>query len=56
MSETVRVSILTPIYNEYENLPDLVHTVESVMSAQPDSWELVCVDDGSRDGSGSVAW
>ena len=51
MSETVRVSILTPIYNEYENLPDLVHTVESVMSAQPDSWELVCVDDGSRDGS-----
>ncbi len=51
MPESVRVSILAPIYNEYDNLPDLVNRVESVMSAQPDSWELVCVDDGSRDGS-----
>jgi len=51
MPESVRVSILAPIYNEYDNLPDLVNRVESVMSGQPDSWELVCVDDGSRDGS-----
>lgn len=51
MSEAVRVSILAPIYNEIENLPDLVNTVERVMSTQSDSWELICVDDGSRDGS-----
>ena len=50
-SDPVRVSILAPIYNEYDNLPDLVNKVESVMSGQPDSWELICVDDGSRDGS-----
>jgi glycosyltransferase involved in cell wall biosynthesis len=51
MPDSVRVSILAPIYNEYENLPDLVNRVEAVMSAQPETWELICVDDGSRDGS-----
>ena len=49
--DTVRVSILAPIYNEYDNLPDLVDKVGSVMSGQSDTWELICVDDGSRDGS-----
>ena len=51
MTESVRVSILAPIYNEYENLPDLVDKVGAVMSNQPETWELICVDDGSRDGS-----
>jgi glycosyltransferase involved in cell wall biosynthesis len=49
--DSVRVSLIAPIYNEYENLPDLVARVESVMSAQANSWEFVCVDDGSRDES-----
>lgn len=49
--DSVRVSILAPIYNEYENLPDLVDRVGEIMSTQSDSWELICVDDGSRDGS-----
>jgi glycosyltransferase involved in cell wall biosynthesis len=47
----LQVSLIAPIYNEYDNLPDLVARVESVMTAQPRSWEFVCVDDGSRDGS-----
>jgi glycosyltransferase involved in cell wall biosynthesis len=51
MTDSVRVSILAPIYNEYENLPDLVDKVGAVMSNQPETWELICVDDGSRDGS-----
>ncbi len=51
MSDSVRVSLIAPIYNEYENLPDLVDKVGAVLSKQPDSWEFVCVDDGSRDGS-----
>jgi len=50
-TDPVRVSIIAPIYNEYENLPDLVNTIAEVMSQQPENWELVCVDDGSRDGS-----
>jgi len=48
---SIRVSLIAPIYNEHENLPDLVGKVEAVMSAQPKSWEFICVDDGSRDGS-----
>lgn len=50
-TDSVSVSIIAPIYNEYENLPELVDTVAQVMAQQPGSWELICVDDGSRDGS-----
>ena len=50
-SPPIRVSLIAPIYNEHENLPDLVGKVEAVMSTQPQSWEFICVDDGSRDGS-----
>jgi glycosyltransferase involved in cell wall biosynthesis len=47
----VRVSLIAPIFNEYENLPELIDKVEAVISAQPLDWEFICVDDGSRDGS-----
>jgi glycosyltransferase involved in cell wall biosynthesis len=50
-SPPIRVSLIAPIYNEHENLPDLVDKVEAVMSTQPQSWEFICIDDGSRDGS-----
>jgi glycosyltransferase involved in cell wall biosynthesis len=50
-SAAVRVSVIAPIYNEHENLPDLVDRVGAVMSPLPYTWEFVCVDDGSRDGS-----
>ena len=50
-SPPIRVSLIAPIYNEHENLPDLVGKVEAVMSTQPQSWEFICIDDGSRDGS-----
>ncbi len=48
------ISILAPIYNERDNLPDLLARVEAVMSSQPRTWELICVDDGSRDGSDRI--
>lgn len=50
-SSAVRVSLIAPIYNEYDNLPELVERVRAVMSNQPYAWEFICVDDGSRDGS-----
>lgn len=53
-SANINVSLIAPIYNEHENLPDLVDKVESVMSAQEKSWEFICVDDGSRDGSDTL--
>ena len=48
-SASIRVSLIAPIFNEYENLPDLVGRVEAVMQTQAQSWEFICVDDGSRD-------
>ncbi|GAB4530334.1 MAG: glycosyltransferase family 2 protein [Anaerolineales bacterium] len=45
------LSIIAPIYNEYENLPELYRRVKEVMDAAGEDWELVLVDDGSSDGS-----
>ena len=45
------VSIVVPIYNEVDNLPDLVARIGAAMAGQPLPWELLAVDDGSTDGS-----
>lgn len=51
----IAVSIVVPIYNEFDNLPDLIAQIEQAMTSSGkhlgESWELICVDDGSRDGS-----
>jgi dolichol-phosphate mannosyltransferase len=47
----VTISIVAPIFNELDNLPELHRRVRDVMSAVDGTWELVLVDDGSSDGS-----
>jgi glycosyltransferase involved in cell wall biosynthesis len=56
MNETFAcdVSIVIPIYNEAENLPNLVARVGEAMTPSDFSFELVCVDDGSRDDSARI--
>jgi dolichol-phosphate mannosyltransferase len=44
-------SIVAPIYNEIENLPELYRRVKDVMDSSGETWELILVDDGSTDGS-----
>ena len=44
-------SIIAPIYNEIDNLPELYRRIKEVMDANGEPWELVLVDDGSTDGS-----
>lgn len=44
-------SIIAPIYNEIENLPELYRRVKEVMDSSGEPWELILVDDGSTDGS-----
>jgi glycosyltransferase involved in cell wall biosynthesis len=51
---TCDVSIVIPVYNEEENLPDLVARVGEAMVGSGFSFELICVDDGSRDRSAHV--
>jgi dolichol-phosphate mannosyltransferase len=46
-----RYSIVAPIYNEEGNIPELYTRVREVMDQTGDPWELVLVDDGSRDRS-----
>ncbi len=47
----ITYSIIAPIYNEIENLPELYRRVKEVMDSSGGTWELVLVDDGSTDGS-----
>ena len=48
---TITFSIVAPVYNELDNLAELVRRVGEVMSTLRETWELVLVDDGSTDGS-----
>ncbi|MEW5941590.1 MAG: glycosyltransferase family 2 protein [Chloroflexota bacterium] len=47
----ITYSIVAPIYNELENLPELHRRVSEVMNSSGEPWELILVDDGSTDGS-----
>lgn len=47
----ITYSIVAPIYNELENIPELYRRVGDVMNATNEPWELILVDDGSTDGS-----
>lgn len=47
-------SVIAPIFNEQESLPELYRRITEVMDATGESWELILVDDGSRDKSSSM--
>jgi glycosyltransferase involved in cell wall biosynthesis len=47
----VTYSIIAPIYNETDNIPELYRRVKEVMDSSKESWEFILVDDGSTDGS-----
>ncbi len=48
------LSLVVPVYNEEENLPLLFDAIHRVMDALDHTWELILVDDGSRDQSIAV--
>ncbi len=50
VSPTMRLSVIVPIYNEQATLRNVVDKVLSV----PIDIELICVDDGSSDGSRNI--
>jgi len=45
------LSVVVPIYNEVESLPRLVEAIADALKDTSLRYELICVDDGSRDGS-----
>src|ERR1700752_4069441 len=50
----ITYSIVAPIFNERENLPELHRRVKEVMDSTKEPWELILVDDGSLDGSTEI--
>src|SRR5262245_46837238 len=45
------ISVVVPIFNEEENLPELRKRMTAALDSIGDSWELILVNDGSRDNS-----
>jgi len=47
-----KISIVSPCYNEEENLPELYRRIKDVMSAHPEyDYEIIWADNASTDGS-----
>ena len=46
----MNVTVIIPVFNERDSLPDLVHELEENLKAY-DAWEVLFIDDGSSDGS-----
>ena len=48
------LSIVISLYNEEESLPELISWIESVMNREGYKYEIIMVDDGSRDSSWKI--
>lgn len=48
------ISITVPVYNEAENLPLLCERLTATLASQVRPWEVIFVNDGSRDDSAAV--
>ncbi len=48
------LSLVVPVYNEEENLPLLHEAIQQALTSIGKAWEVIFVDDGSRDKSLSV--
>lgn len=50
----MQLSIVVPLFNEEESLPELCSWIKSVVDQQGYSYEVLLIDDGSRDDSWKV--
>ena len=54
MEKSLDISVVVPLYNEEESLPELVAWIDRVAKANNLTYEVIMVDDGSTDGSWGV--
>jgi len=47
------ISVICPFYNEKDNLKELYPRLLKTMKQLSDSWEIIFVNDGSKDGGGA---
>lgn len=55
MSKAPIFSIVAPVWNEAASLPKFIARVSAVMKKLGEPWELILVDDGSKDRSAEIA-
>ena len=48
------ISVIVPLYNEAESLPELASWIERVMKENSYSYEIIFINDGSSDNSWEV--
>ncbi len=51
METKLDISVVVPLFNEAESLPELHDWIHKVMSENSFSYEIIFIDDGSKDGS-----
>lgn len=54
LTHQLDISVVIPLYNEVESLPELHRWISEVMQNHAFSYEIVFIDDGSKDGSWQV--
>ncbi|MFI5370088.1 MAG: glycosyltransferase family 2 protein [Candidatus Eisenbacteria bacterium] len=54
MTTTPQISAVVPLYNEAESLRELHAQLVAALDASGRAWEILYVDDGSRDGSDRI--
>ena len=54
MAAKLDISVVVPLYNERESLPELMAWIDRVCRGEKLSYEVIMVDDGSNDGSWQV--
>ena len=54
MDKQLDISVVVPLFNEEESLSELTSWIDKVMQTNNFSYEVILVDDGSRDGSWKV--
>lgn len=50
----MQISIVIPLFNEAESLPELTSWIEKVMNTNSFSYEIILIDDGSTDNSWDI--
>ncbi len=54
MEQKLDISVVVPLYNEVESLPELLAWIDRVMRDNQLTYETILIDDGSNDGSWEV--
>lgn len=54
MDKTLDLTIIVPLFNEAESLPELVRWIDRTLDGRGWEYEIIMVDDGSTDGSWKI--